>query len=831
MPVAMIGPKLFVTDSNGAPVEGAKIYTYEIDGVTEKDSFDGENGSVNANPVLTNAAGLADVYLDGVYEIVVKDADDNLLYSKNPVTSANQLTDVWIQKRSATYASTTTFTVSGNQTSIYTVGRRVKLEDSATLYGTISASSYSSPNTTVTVTIDGGTALSGSLSYAWVHFQELGNYIILSKGPDVASATSLDLADNYNYYDVTGTTTIAGIDTRGVGGYVILHFDSTPTLTHHATDFILLGGADITAEAGDQAIFFEYDAGKFRMVDYARKSGLPVVSPSVPTGGTTATGDVTLTSASPAVLKVTPSGYGFYATFPDATTLDKGPGLYVIHNAGVYPYGAKDGAGNKLGWVPPGESCIFGLADKSATAGDWVYSNLSIFGQTALYSNFTATTLAELFTVLDLDSDRSAILYRGSTCSIQIFNHSTRTFGAPVTVRASVNANKCQFIKTATDRILVTTCNTTDFEAVIVSVSGTTPTVESGTKDTATLGASMVNSDRMVECNSAFILPYNHSTQGKVLAITVSDVTPTIGAETDIGQPAASNPVLFVTGTDLRSISVAGTTLESQSAAVSGTTITPGTADTVTVSVADFRAFQNAGGNIVIQYINTTHRVGISSLSGTTETISEAVVGSTISPANSADIAFIPISATKTLAATCDASGGDVELNIITDTSGTASAGTAIDETLATAAISSLALLKVTGTDAHLSLDAGTSGWTQVKIDCSGSSPAFSSRAFNGDNSSMTVPGGSRDKYNINQQFVIDTPSGVLAWPITTNPTQLVEFTTEGAIYHRNTGFLYAVADPDTDTTVNGPGGNSTFMATIFGSEGMQLALYEVAEA
>lgn len=64
---------------------------------------------------------------------------------------------------SPTQASSTTFTISGDVTATYHVGRRIKCTDSSTLYGTITASSYGAPNTTVTVALDSG-SLTGSLS-------------------------------------------------------------------------------------------------------------------------------------------------------------------------------------------------------------------------------------------------------------------------------------------------------------------------------------------------------------------------------------------------------------------------------------------------------------------------------------------------------------------------------------------------------------------------------------------------------------------------------------------------------------------------------------------
>jgi hypothetical protein len=63
-----------------------------------------------------------------------------------------------------TYVSTTSFTLTGNQTAIYTVGRRVRtFNTGGTFYGTISASAFTSV-TTVTLTMDGTGVLDSGLS-------------------------------------------------------------------------------------------------------------------------------------------------------------------------------------------------------------------------------------------------------------------------------------------------------------------------------------------------------------------------------------------------------------------------------------------------------------------------------------------------------------------------------------------------------------------------------------------------------------------------------------------------------------------------------------------
>lgn len=98
------------------------------------------------------------------------------------------------------------------------------------------------------------------------------------KGADIASATALTLGGDGNYFDVTGVSAITSIGSIGVGSVIRLHFDASLTLTHHATNLILPGAANIKTAAGDEALFIEYDAGDWRCVSYQRADGKPAVS-------------------------------------------------------------------------------------------------------------------------------------------------------------------------------------------------------------------------------------------------------------------------------------------------------------------------------------------------------------------------------------------------------------------------------------------------------------------------------------------------------------------------------------------------------------------------
>jgi len=131
---------------------------------------------------------------------------------------------------------------------------------------------------TGTLEVDGTTQLDGAVtlnaSLAATEDVTLSKTLKQVKGADVASATALTLGDG-NYFDVTGTTAITSIVAKGIGTVVRLHFDAAAVLTHHATDLVLPGAANITTAAGDEAEFVEYATGDWRCLRYQRASTAP----------------------------------------------------------------------------------------------------------------------------------------------------------------------------------------------------------------------------------------------------------------------------------------------------------------------------------------------------------------------------------------------------------------------------------------------------------------------------------------------------------------------------------------------------------------------------
>lgn len=144
------------------------------------------------------------------------------------------------------------------------------------IQGTNAVSNFDNALREIMAQIRSGVAIN-SVDNALSGINTFSKIVKTAKGADVASASTLTLGDDGNYFDITGTTTITSIATKGVGAFVVLQFDAALTLTHNATDLVLPGAANITTAAGDHAAFEEYAPGDWRCVYYTRASGDRVI--------------------------------------------------------------------------------------------------------------------------------------------------------------------------------------------------------------------------------------------------------------------------------------------------------------------------------------------------------------------------------------------------------------------------------------------------------------------------------------------------------------------------------------------------------------------------
>jgi len=88
----MTEPKVQFIDSNGEPLVGGKIYTYEASTSVPKETWkDYGKFQENTNPVILDDAGRASIWLEGSYKIIVSDINDVVIYTMDNVKSVSDI--------------------------------------------------------------------------------------------------------------------------------------------------------------------------------------------------------------------------------------------------------------------------------------------------------------------------------------------------------------------------------------------------------------------------------------------------------------------------------------------------------------------------------------------------------------------------------------------------------------------------------------------------------------------------------------------------------------------------------------------------------------------
>ena len=169
------------TNSDGAPLSGGSIYTY-VGGsyTTEATTFADNTGTPNTNPIILDSSGRlpnVGIWLDSTQSYnfvlsngsIILDRVANVTGVPIPISSSSS-NIIWNTITPApTYVSTTSFLVPGSFTTQFAVGNRVQIlnSTSAYQYATVTAVSYSSGNTNVTVQNDSTALSSLMVQVAW----------------------------------------------------------------------------------------------------------------------------------------------------------------------------------------------------------------------------------------------------------------------------------------------------------------------------------------------------------------------------------------------------------------------------------------------------------------------------------------------------------------------------------------------------------------------------------------------------------------------------------------------------------------------------------------
>lgn len=320
-------------DANGNPYVGAKLFTYVAGSSTKVTTTKDSAGVSNhLNPIVLNARGEpADVagasqaiWQTGgaAIKIVLAPANDidpplSAISTWDNLSGINDTSvtiDQWITGPTPTFVSGTQFTLVGDQTTNFHVGRRIKATVTAgTVYGVITVSAYTTL-TTITVVLDSGALDSGlsAIAYgtltsvnpsipgvklsgnAWTFQGAVTNDSTVNhkgvvtleakalwqaEGAAIASAATTNIwTTDGNYHHLTGSATITSFGTaQQAGATKHITADGASTITDNA-NIICPGNANILCAVDDEFDVIADSTTVARITNYTRADGSVIQS-------------------------------------------------------------------------------------------------------------------------------------------------------------------------------------------------------------------------------------------------------------------------------------------------------------------------------------------------------------------------------------------------------------------------------------------------------------------------------------------------------------------------------------------------------------------------
>lgn len=152
---------------NAVPAAGYQLFAYQAGTVVSAITYrNGEFIAEQAIPIVLNEFGLPTFpvfVVSGVlYDFALVPPDGGPAVKTwrslltGPPSDVSAITQWFAQSTAAVFADATKFAVVGNASGVFRVGRRVRLTQSTTLYGLITATSYDGSHTLVTIVLDSG---------------------------------------------------------------------------------------------------------------------------------------------------------------------------------------------------------------------------------------------------------------------------------------------------------------------------------------------------------------------------------------------------------------------------------------------------------------------------------------------------------------------------------------------------------------------------------------------------------------------------------------------------------------------------------------------------
>lgn len=460
-------------------------------------------------------------------------------------------------------------------------------------------------------------------------------------------------------------------------------------------------------------------------------------------GDITGTGNVTLTSASAGAQSIAVTTFGQYVTLPDATTMAAlGASVFNIKTSGLYFYGIKDAAGNKLGWIRPNDSCSIGLADKSTSAGSWTCAGLSKAAVTATMTENSLSVFNQIYgyaCTCALDANRTAIFVTDASTHLYgiVYNAAVQQWGSWTLLSSAVGCTintwpeaSIAAVPSNAGQALVAQADGANSSVHITSVlssgvNGLTLSLGVHTQFGIAATSCYFRQQPFIYVGGTWVIGYSCNGTGYCFPFTINGAGTSfgLGSVKTIGTGAS----VFMTSpspTVLRTFVGANGNATAQSYTVSGVSLTPGTPVTSTTSTNNYRFILLGNGDVMAinSYAGAFSAI-VFKLTGTVEAATNVTKSATGPSANFYQFDIVAVASNAVAVFSSTSTGW--ACTIFTDTAGTVS-GNTLAGVVNTVGSPRILALPITGTTAYFYFASG-GNFTDVIVsfDCSTATPVL----------------------------------------------------------------------------------------------------------
>jgi len=358
---------------------------------------------------------------------------------------------------------------------------------------------------------------------------------------------------------VAGTTVID--NSRNVVSANIFGATGVPVANAIGTLSVATGGTGQTTYTNGQILIGNTSGGTLAKGTIAAGTGISVTNgagtitiastagtPSTVTATTSAT-DITLTSASNAIQAVNLTALGKHVTLPDATTLTLGGPKFVIQNTGnAYPIGIRDNAGNLICAVDVGNTVQLFINDISTTYGKWSFTGEA--DPLLVVHDSQVSTWGSRTVEMQVDFDGRYSLHAHGG-NVFCYDGTARTIGSYVDVGYTVYGMWRLSATTALVGYVKSDVAWTASYPIgwkVATISGTT--VSLGVEATLTGASYLIHNGTtcppqvaQLTDTSFIFVGYNYTgSTWQALGVTVSGTTVTLGTAVSLTNSATNNP-------------------------------------------------------------------------------------------------------------------------------------------------------------------------------------------------------------------------------------------------------------------------------------------------